>query len=463
MKITTKINLLTTAWMLFILMIINVVVFFLFMKTTVNMEEDMLFQKAGDIIRDIDNTKSSNIIESKLKDYLTNHSFIRIIDPKDSNSYEVTNDKYLTDKIKGKYTKTKESQRRVIMTKKGEEQVLIVRVPIKDGQQLNGSLEIGERLLGLEMRKDVLLWILGFCTVLAALLSLLGGRWFSNIIMRPISNMIKTMEDIEQSGIPKTIAVQNRTKDELHTLARTFNRMIERLQENLAKQTQFISDASHELKTPLTVIKSYANFLRRHGLENNEMAEEAIQAIHSEATRIQKMTETFLQLATLEKENVVEIKEVNLVPLCQGILKQLKDVYRREITLKSVENSIIINADELKIKQVIIILLDNAIKYSNDKIDVYLEKNEQYAIIRVKDYGIGISQEEISNIFERFYRVDKARSRETGGSGLGLHIAKSIMKLHKGEIKIKSTEGLGTEIELLLPKSINMNKGREHS
>jgi two-component system sensor histidine kinase ArlS len=463
MKITTKINLLTTAWMLFILMIINVVVFFLFMKTTVNMEEDMLFQKAGDIIRDIDNTKSSNNIESKLKDYLTNHSFIRIIDPKDSNSYEVTNDKYLTDKIKGKYTKTKESQRRVIMTKKGEEQVLIVRVPIKDGQQLNGSLEIGERLLGLEMRKDVLLWILGFCTVLAALLSLLGGRWFSNIIMRPISNMIKTMEDIEQSGIPKTIAVQNRTKDELHTLARTFNRMIERLQENLAKQTQFISDASHELKTPLTVIKSYANFLRRHGLENNEMAEEAIQAIHSEATRIQKMTETFLELATLEKENVVEIKEVNLVPLCQGILKQLKDVYRREITLKSVENSIIINADELKIKQVIIILLDNAIKYSNDKIDVYLEKNEQYAIIRVKDYGIGISQEEISNIFERFYRVDKARSRETGGSGLGLHIAKSIMKLHKGEIKIKSTEGLGTEIELLLPKSINMNKGREHS
>jgi two-component system sensor histidine kinase ArlS len=463
MKITTKINLLTTAWMLFILMIINVVVFFLFMKTTVNMEEDMLFQKAGDIIRDIDNTKSSNNIESKLKDYLTNHSFIRIIDPKDSNSYEVTNDKYLTDKIKGKYTKTKESQRRVIMTKKGEEQVLIVRVPIKDGQQLNWSLEIGERLLGLEMRKDVLLWILGFCTVLAALLSLLGGRWFSNIIMRPISNMIKTMEDIEQSGIPKTIAVQNRTKDELHTLARTFNRMIERLQENLAKQTQFISDASHELKTPLTVIKSYANFLRRHGLENNEMAEEAIQAIHSEATRIQKMTETFLELATLEKENVVEIKEVNLVPLCQGILKQLKDVYRREITLKSVENSIIINADELKIKQVIIILLDNAIKYSNDKIDVYLEKNEQYAIIRVKDYGIGISQEEISNIFERFYRVDKARSRETGGSGLGLHIAKSIMKLHKGEIKIKSTEGLGTEIELLLPKSINMNKVREHS
>ena len=445
--------------MLFILIIINVVVFFLFIETTVNMEEEMLFQKAGDVIKDIDTNKSSNNIESKLKDYLTNHSYIRIIDAKNANRLEATNDKFLTNKIKGKYTKVKESQRRVIMTEKGEEQVLIVRVPIKDGQQLNGSLEIGERLLGLEMRKDILLWILGFCTLLAMLLSLLGGRWFSNIIMRPISNMIKTMEDIEKSGIPKTIVVQNRTKDELHTLARTFNRMIERLQENLEKQTQFISDASHELKTPLTIIKSYANFLRRHGVENNEMANEAIQAIHSEATRIQKMTETFLELATLEKENVVEIKEVNLISLCEGILKQLKDVYRREITLKSNKYPILINADELKIKQVIIILLDNAIKYSNDKIEVFIEKNDQHTIIRVKDYGIGIPQEEIESIFERFYRVDKARSRETGGSGLGLHIAKSIMKLHKGEINIKSKEGLGTEIELLLPISMNMNKG----
>jgi two-component system sensor histidine kinase ArlS len=449
--------------MLFILIIINVVVFILFMKTTVNMEEDMLFQKAAEIINDIDINKSSNIIESQLKDYLTNHSFIRIMDPKNSNSYEVTNDLYLTNKIKGKYTKRKESQRRLIMAEKGEEQVLIVRVPIKGRHQLNGSLEIGERLLGLEMRKDILLGILGFCTVLAALLSLLGGRWLSNIIMRPISNMIKTMEDIEQSGIPKTITLQNKTKDELHTLAKTFNRMIERLQENLAKQTQFISDASHELKTPLTIIKSYANFLRRHGLQDNEMGDEAIQAIHSEATRIQKMTETFLDLATLGKENVLEISEVNMISLCQSILKQLKDVYRREITLHVEGFPLTIYADELKIKQVIIILLDNAIKYSNNKIDVFLEKNEQHVIICIKDYGIGIPPDEIENIFERFYRVDKARSRETGGSGLGLHIAKSIMNLHKGTIELKSKEGSGTEVKLLLPLSITMNKGGEHS
>ncbi|WML57294.1 ATP-binding protein [Neobacillus sp. PS2-9] len=448
MKITTKINLLTTAWMLCILILINFGVFLLFMKTTVNMEEDMLFQKAGDIVKDLNTIQSFTSMKRELEDYLTEHSYIRIMDQKNKLIYEVTNDKLLSKKIKGQSTLIKQTKTHLISTEHGEEEVLIVRVPFYNG---NKTLEIGERLRGLEARKEMLRAILIISTVLAALLSLLGGRWLANMIMRPIANMIKTMEEIEKSGVPKIITVQNKTKDELQTMARTFNRMINRLLINMERQKQFVSDASHELKTPLTVIKSYANLLRRHGIENNEMAEEALKAIHSEATRIQKMTETFLELATLEKENVLEINEVNLVNLCKDILKQLKDVYKREITLHYEEIPIIIRADELKIKQVIIILLDNAIKYSNDRIEVFLKKDQHHAIIDIKDYGIGIPKEEIDNIFERFYRVDKARSRETGGSGLGLHIAKSIIKLHKGDIKIISKEGSGTNVELLLP------------
>lgn len=151
----------------------------------------------------------------------------------------------------------------MISEENGEEEVLIVRVPINNNQ----SLEIGELLSGLETRKEMLRGILGFCTILGVLFSLLGGKWLANLIMRPISNMIKTMEEIEKSGVPKKIIMQNETRDELQTMASTFNRMIDRLQENMEKQSQFVSDASHELKTPLTVIKSYANLLRRHGLE----------------------------------------------------------------------------------------------------------------------------------------------------------------------------------------------------
>ncbi|MEH7116307.1 HAMP domain-containing sensor histidine kinase [Neobacillus vireti] len=449
MKITTKINLLTTVWMLCILMIVNFVVFFLFMKTTVNMEEKVLFQQAEDILRGIDKNLYSSNIELKLNDYITDHSFIRIIQPKNKVVHEVTNDRLLSKKIKGKYTTTKQSQTRLISAENGEEEVLIVRLPIKPGNQL--SLEIGERLSGLETRKEILRGILVICTLFATILSLLGGRWLANMIMRPISNMINTMEEIEKSGVPKKITIQNKTRDELYTLANTFNRMIDRIQENLAKQAQFVSDASHELKTPLTVIKSYANLLRRQGLENKDIAEEAIHAIHTEATRIQKMTDTFLDLANLENEKVLEINKIDLVTLCESILKQLKEVYKREILLHFEDNPITIYADELKIKQVIIILLDNAIKYSHDKIEIFLEKNRQQTIIHIKDYGIGIPENELDHIFERFYRVDKARSRETGGSGLGLHIAKRIINLHKGNIKISSKEGLGTNVELFLP------------
>ncbi|MEH7505877.1 HAMP domain-containing sensor histidine kinase [Neobacillus drentensis] len=452
MKITTKINLITTAWILCVLIAVNAVVFFSFMKITVNMEDGELLQKADYLINEINKGDSPAVIKEKLIPYLTNHSFIRMVQPDSKIVNQVTNDPKLAAKIRPQFVTENGTERRTIRLKHQEEQIAIVRVPIKTNGQVVRTLEFGEKLVGLETGKDLLLSILAFCTILGAVLSLLGGRWLSNLIMKPISNMINTMEDIEKSGIPKKIIIQHETKDELQKLAVTFNRMIGRLEANLEKQRQFISDASHELKTPLTVIKSYADLLLRRGLGNEEVAHDAIESIHSEATRIQKMTERFLDLADTESGDLLEAKLINLVSLCENIFKQLKSAYKREINLHYKEASITVMADEVKLKQAIIILIDNAIKYSADKIDVYLKEKEQLIIITVKDYGIGIPECEIENVFERFYRVDKARSRETGGTGLGLSIAKNIMKQHQGEIIVKSTEGVGTEVELFLPK-----------
>ncbi|WML24907.1 HAMP domain-containing sensor histidine kinase [Neobacillus sp. OS1-33] len=452
MKITTKINLITTAWILFMLLAVNAVVYFSFMKITVNMEDGELFQKANYLINEINKEDSPTVIKEKLTPYLTNHSFIRIVQPDSKIVSQVTNDQHLAARIKPQFASEKGTQRRTIRQKTGEEQIAIVRVPIQSKGQVIGTLEFGEKLVGLETGKDLLLSILAFCTILGAVLSLLGGRWLSNLIMKPISNMINTMEDIEQSGIPKKIIIQHETKDELQKLAVTFNRMIDKLEANLEKQRQFISDASHELKTPLTVIKSYADLLLRRGLKNEVVAHDAIESIHSEATRIQKMTERFLDLADTESGNHLEMKFIHLVSLCENLFKQLKSAYKREINLHYEDPDISVFADEGKLKQAIIILIDNAIKYSTDTIDVYLKDKEQLTSITVKDYGIGIPAREIENVFERFYRVDKARSRETGGTGLGLSIAKNIMKQHQGEIIVKSSEGVGTEVELFLPK-----------
>ncbi len=451
MKITTKINLYTTAWLLAILLLINGVVFFSFMKITVNMEEQAVHQKAHSIIQVLNKKPGHVYSDEILTSYLTNHSFIRIIDAKSKVINQVRNDKHLN-KFKPHFSKKTESNLHIIHEEQGEEQILIVRVPITSQGKVTGTIEIGERLLGLEMRKDILLSILTFCTVIAVLLSLLGGRWLSNVIMKPISSMIKTMENIEQSGVPQQLVINTEKKDELQKMAITFNRMIVRLQENLEKQKQFISDASHELRTPLTVIKSYANFLRRSDVKDHRLSkEEAAETIYSEATRMQNMTQSFLALATSEIEKNVHLKPIDLGAACYQVLEQMKEVYQRDITFQHDQQPLFILADEAAVKQVLIIVLDNAIKYSKSTIELKMKKKDNYALLTIQDYGTGIPFSDLEHIFERFYRADKARSRETGGAGLGLSIAKNIMKHHNGNISIHSEEGKGTEVELKFP------------
>lgn len=450
MKISTKINLLTTAWMLGILVVVNIVIFISFMKITVSMEEKVLFQRAKDVIDELNMYGTTTNHREILKDNLTPHTLIRVILPDGTIEEQVTNDHHLT-ALQGSFSEKAQIRRKVIRFVRGEEQVLTAREPMISDKKVVGTLEISERLLGLELRKDILIFILIIATLLAALLSLLGGRWLSNAIMRPIAGMIETMEKIERSGVPQKIAVPMDKKDELQKMASTFNRMIQRLEDNLEKQKQFISDASHELKTPLTIIKSYASLLRRRGIENKEIAEEAITAIDSEATRIQKMTDTLLILATLENEAAIDKTDFDLVVLCQEVVKNFSSVYKRNIILQTKNASITLKGEEQKIKQLLIIFLDNALKYSSGRIEIYLERNEKWIQVRIKDYGIGIPAHEIENIFERFYRVDKARSRSTGGTGLGLSIAQNIVKLHDGEIKVSSKEGEGTEIVLSFP------------
>jgi two-component system, OmpR family, sensor histidine kinase ArlS len=446
MKITTKINFLITAWVVFILLLVNTIVFYSFMKTTVNMEQHLLSQKAHDILNKSNISDINNLDEEMLQSNLTSHSYIRIVGTDSKIVHQVSNDRQLI-KIKPKFSK----QEKAVSKAFNEHQNIVVRVPILSNQQIIGTLEIGQMLSGLESRKDILLSILATVTVISVILSLIAGRWLSNIIMKPVTSLISTMENIEQSGVPQKIVIQKETKDELQKMATTFNKMIEKLRENSEKQRRFISDASHELKTPLTVIGSFANLLRRRGVKNEEMAKEAIEAIYTEANRMKNMTQTLLDLAESEHLENVQMKTVDLVSLCQGTTLQLNKVYKRDITLQTELSSVLIRGNELKIKQLIIIFLDNAIKYSTGKIDVFINKYKNTAILSIKDYGIGIPKEELDRIFERFYRVDKARSRETGGTGLGLSIAKIIIALHKGEITIDSKEDEGTEIKVCFP------------
>jgi len=445
MKITTKVNLFITVSLLLSLLIANAIVFFLFMKTTVNMEAHLVSKNAKAMLKKYPISESLTLDKNLLNSYMSTHSFIRIVGSDSKVIDQVSNDKTLVKKIPPTFSSEKNFELRPFQ----EHQNLVVRVPIRQNQKLVGTLEISERLSGLESRKDIILSIMGTVTAISVLLSFLAGRWLSAIIMKPIVSMISTMEDIEQSGTLKRISIQTETKDEVYKMAATFNRMIGKLEENSNKQRQFISDASHELKTPLTIISSFITILRRHGTQDEKIAKEATEAIYLETNRMKNLTKTLLSLAELEDFEHIEMQPVDLVSLCTTLVNQFRQVYDRSIILHKNSQPILIQGDELKLKQVIIIFLDNAIKYSTDVIEVFLESDQHKGTLRIKDYGIGIPEEDQPHVFERFYRVDKARKRDSGGSGLGLAIAKNIVSLHKGEINIQSKEHVGTEIKVI--------------
>ncbi|WVE34352.1 ATP-binding protein [Priestia megaterium] len=447
MKITTKVNLFITVSLLLSLLIVNAIVFFLFMKTTVNMEAHLVSKNANEMLKKYPISESLTLDKNLLNSYMSTHSFIRIVGPNSKIIDQVSNDKTLAKKIPPTFSSEKDFELRPFQ----EHQNLVAHVPIYQNQKVVGTLEISERLSGLESRKDIILSIMGTVTAISVLISFLAGRWLSAIIMKPIVSMISTMEDIEQSGTLKRISIENETSDEVYKMAATFNRMIGKLEENSNKQRQFISDASHELKTPLTIISSFITILRRHGTQDEKIAKEATEAIFLETNRMKNLTKTLLSLAELEDFEHIEMQPVDLVSLCATLVNQFRQVYDRSIILHKNPQPILIQGDELKLKQVIIIFLDNAIKYSTDVIEVFLESDQHKAILRIKDYGIGIPEEDQPHVFERFYRVDKARKRDSGGSGLGLAIAKNIVSLHKGEIHIQSKEHVGTEIKVIFP------------
>ncbi|WP_047152005.1 sensor histidine kinase [Aneurinibacillus tyrosinisolvens] len=453
MRLKTKLNLVTTVWLLFILILLNTTIYYLFIRITTETETDMLQRKGQEIAEKLTNGQVNGKTDNILASFLPESSIIRIVNLNRRVINEVTNDPSLR-QIEPDFNVLREWELNSLQ----DYQVLTVRVPIQSNGHTVECIEISEKLIALAESVNTLLYALFMSSVAAILLSLVGGTLLSRFILRPISKMIHTMEGIQKSGVLKNIAIERKAQDELSIMAKTFNGMMDRLQDNFDKQQQFVSDASHELKTPLTIIESYANLLRRWGMKDEALQRESIDAIYSEAIRMKKMTQQLLDLASLEKENTLDIQQIDLLPFCEEVANPLRKVYKREIKLIYPDEPVVIWADEMKMNQVLLILLDNALKYSKGKIEIYVSKKKEWAFIKIKDYGIGIPKDELSIIFERFYRVDKARHRETGGSGLGLSIAKHIVSMHFGKIKLESEEGKGTEVTICLPIK-NSSKG----
>ncbi|TXK74022.1 HAMP domain-containing histidine kinase [Paenibacillus sp. N3.4] len=453
MSIKHKIAGLATLWLVGILIVVNLSIYFAFIHITTDNERDNLINRAASLLKKV---QFSEVVQGKNMDvfqsFLLENNMIRLLDGTGHTLQELHGD----DRLTAIETKSVQSDESELYQLRGVK-VLVARVPVHVGDQLVGTLEIAEKLDSLAENIAILISILMLTSLGAIGMSVIGGLWLSKWILRPITSMVKTMEDIEKSLVIHKIPMQNSGKDELYSMVSTFNRMMDRLQVSFYRQQQFVYDASHELKTPLTIIVGYARMLQRWGLQDAEKGREAVANIYTEAERMKHLTQQLLDLASLEQEQQLKFEQIDFVSFSKNTAALLHDSYQREVIVQNTVDTILCRADAAKMKQLLVILLDNAIKYSNDEITILLteEKSMNGELdgieIRIRDRGIGIPLEELPRVFERFYRVDSSRFRKTGGTGLGLSIASEIVKLHNGTIDIQSAKHVGTEVIVFLP------------
>ncbi|KIL45841.1 sensor histidine kinase [Jeotgalibacillus soli] len=450
MKLQNKIHLYSSAVFGILLVLLNVSIYLLFSSLTLNSELEQTKFAAVNVLRGINATAGDIPTDELLRAYVPANGIVRIV----SDSDELVGQSLSPSELElGGVPNTFYSEEVNEIFPFNSKNYAFVSIPIiwNDGSVF--SLQFMESLQSTEDNLQVLRNILIIVTLLAMIPVVLSGRVLSNIIVRPITSMIQTMKEIQQSGQFKRIQLKEKSKDELNEMGNTFNRMIELLESNYDKQEQFVSNASHELKTPLTVIESYASLLKRRGKERPDLFDESVEAIYSEAIRMKDMTQQLLLLARQEEQWNVTIESLNLNQLTEDSIKAFQNAYQREVELVML-SEIDIMSDRQKLKQLIFIFLDNAKKYSDERITIYVGQTGHEGYIRIEDKGIGIPKEDLPKVFDRFYRVDKARSRKSGGSGLGLSLARDIGDALKAKIELDSLEDVGTTATIFLPKQL---------
>jgi two-component system, OmpR family, heavy metal sensor histidine kinase CusS len=291
---------------------------------------------------------------------------------------------------------------------------------------------------------------------LVLLTSAVGGYWLSRRALAPVDALTRTARNISGQNLSNRLEKLH-TGDELQRLADTLNEMLERIEKAFLQVTQFTADASHELRTPISLMRTEAEIALRKA-RDADAYREALQHILKETEKTSILIEDLLALARADSgREFLKPQPVELGELLRDCMKEWKPVAVQaglELNVHSCEDGPVwVMADESALRRALTILLDNAVKYTPapGHIDVFWEKCDGRAVVSVSDSGIGIPASEQSKIFERFYRVDKARGRAAGGTGLGLPIARWIVERHGGSITVETTTNKGSRFSVQVP------------
>lgn len=316
---------------------------------------------------------------------------------------------------------------------------------------------------GIYMMRDLLMKML-VVDVLGIFCAYLIGKSISRRMLKPVEAIRTAAERISIEDLSQRISTEG-PDDEMKELTITFNSMIDRLDTAFQRQNQFISDASHELRTPIAVIQGYANLINRWGKSDPEVLQESIDSILTETDHMSALIRQLLFLAKSDQSRLhVQKDRVSLNEIAGELVREMELLQEDRTITFTEEAKVEIFADYDLMKQLLWIHGENALKYSDGKIEVKVWKDENYGYVSVTDHGIGIAVEDLPKIFDRFYRVDKSRNKEISGTGLGLAIARWIVDCHDGDILVESKVGEGTVFTDKFPLAVQepqgMSKGK---
>jgi len=303
------------------------------------------------------------------------------------------------------------------------------------------------------LRGLLLTFALGLPLIVALAMS--GGYLLMRRALRPVDEIRQKAAQITSRNLSERLPVVH-TGDELERLATDLNRMIERLEESFLQINRFSADASHELRTPLTVLQGELESIAQSARGLPADVRDTIGSALEETQRLAKIVENLLAISRLEAgEARKQPERLDLAELARSTADQMRLLAdEKQIALNcNGAEPVEVEADAARLKQVVVNLLDNAIKYTSEggRVDISVTRRDGRAVLNVADSGIGISAADLPHIFDRFYRADKARSRQMGGTGLGLSIVRSICVAHGGQVTVESSEGKGSVFQVEIP------------
>lgn len=284
------------------------------------------------------------------------------------------------------------------------------------------------------------------CDLVGILCAFLIGHYISRRMLQPVEAIRAAAERITIEDLSQRIDTSG-PDDEMKELTTTFNSMIDRLENSFQRQNQFVSDASHELRTPISVIQGYANLMNRWGKSDPEILQESLDSILSETEHMSALIRKLLFLAKGDQNRTLTQKQsMFLNDTATELVKEMQILEVEPHVVLQVEDECRIWADPDLMKQLLWVYAENAIKYTptDGTITVRVWKDKKYGYVSIRDTGTGMEQPDLEKIFDRFYRVDKSRNKGISGTGLGLSIAKWIMDCHEGTITVESEVGKGT-------------------